>query len=829
MIYTENRTREISFPLGGIGSGSVGLAGNGRLCDWEIFNRSNKNSFLGYTHFCIRTGTSFRLLQGDCFEPYTGTYRSGDGTDRFSRGFGWGVEGELLPGLPHFRDVIFDGRFPTAELRFSDDTFPIRADLTAWSPFIPGCDRISSLPCAVLEYTFTNTTGEPLEATAVGVLANPWQDAGHFNQVIREDDHTTLKLSGGTENELSLTLLAAADDVSSQEYWYRGGWQDHLEMYLNDLQKGGRFTPRTYPVAPERTRQDHGLLAEHFTLPAGGSRRVTFLLTWHIPERSNTWNHSAKEYAEQQNIPLTWRNYYATQWKDSGASANELRERIGELRAGTMRFRDSLFASTLPDAVLDGASACLSILRSPTCLRLEDGTFYGWEGVGTTWGSCEGSCIHVWNYAQAAAFLFPGLERSMQESHLKYSVDPSGGAHFRLFLPLGIRADENWFRPCADGQFGMIMRCYRDWKLSGDRAWLETWYPTLKKMMCYTWSEENRDLWDPAQSGVLTGRQHHTLDMQLFGPNAWLTGFYLGALLAMSKMADELADTTFADLCREIFRRGKETAEKELYNGSYYIQKIDLTDKSLLTPWDDAIQTYWNEEAGEIKYQIAEGCAIDALLGQLYANFYGIGDVFDPDRVQSALSATFRYNVIRNVRNSINPWRTYAVNDEGGSCICTWRDGKKPAIPIPYNTEMMNGFEWAFATHLLLTGRNEEAAEVAALIRDRYDGRRRNPWNEFECGSNYARSMAAFGMIPSSVRFRFDMTPSQRYLGFTLPEGQKDFCCFWSIGRAWGRITQGTLYVDHGTLALDHLEINGNNIPLGRELSAGEEFHFSKK
>ena len=124
MIYTENRTREISFPLGGIGSGSVGLAGNGRLCDWEIFNRSNKNSFLGYTHFCIRTGTSFRLLQGDCFEPYTGTYRSGDGTAQFSRGFGWGVEGELLPGLPHFRDVIFDGRFPTAELRFSDETFP---------------------------------------------------------------------------------------------------------------------------------------------------------------------------------------------------------------------------------------------------------------------------------------------------------------------------------------------------------------------------------------------------------------------------------------------------------------------------------------------------------------------------------------------------------------------------------------------------------------------------------------------------------------------------------------------------------------------------------
>ena len=36
MIYQGDTLREISFPLGGIGSGSVGLAGNGSLVDWEI-------------------------------------------------------------------------------------------------------------------------------------------------------------------------------------------------------------------------------------------------------------------------------------------------------------------------------------------------------------------------------------------------------------------------------------------------------------------------------------------------------------------------------------------------------------------------------------------------------------------------------------------------------------------------------------------------------------------------------------------------------------------------------------------------------------------------
>ncbi len=803
MYYGKEKSSAISFPLGGIGSGCIGLAGNGSLCDWEIFNNSNKNSLLGYTHFCVRAGKKFRVLQGDCFEPYTGHYRKGD--DGKYRGFGWGVEEGLVPGLPHFRDFSFNGRFPVAELEFSGEEadFPLQASLTAWSPFIPGMERESSLPCAVFEYTFKNISSEQIETTAVGVLANPWNHAGHRN--FMRASGNTLTVCDGEKNEISLTVVDIPENISYQEYLYRGSWIDAMEMYLNDLAKGGRFAPRNYEENPEVARLDHTLMADHFTLAPGESRKAVFIISWHIPERSNFWNAKADEEASANGVTNSWRNYYAAEWSDSAASAAELSSRLTELREKTMRFADILHSSDLDPAIIDGASASLSTLRSPTCLRLEDGTLYGWEGVGTSWGSCEGSCIHVWNYALAVPFLFPALERSMNESHLKYSVDETGAAHFRLHLPLGIKAQKDWFRACADGQFGLIMKCFRDWKISGNGKWLKEYYPILKKMMEFAWSKENPDFWDPERSGILTGRQHHTLDMELYGLNSWLTGFYLGALQAMVQIAGFCGDEDFAAECRMILKKGKSTVN-ECFNGRYFCQKIDLKDHSILDRWEGVDFFYWNPEYKELKYQIGDGVEIDACLGEFFASLYGVGSVLDKEKTELTLETIYRNN-FRCMREHINPWRSYAVNDESGVCICTWL-ANKPAIPLPYNSEMMNGFEWAFASHLMWCGMTDKAENIARAIRQRYDGSRRNPWNEFECGNNYARSMAAYGLILTASGFMFDM--SKKMLGFQPRKaGMKR--CFWSIGTAWGEFRQDavscSLEIAAGKLELDKLRL----------------------
>jgi hypothetical protein len=414
----------------------------------------------------------------------------------------------------------------------------------------------------------------------------------------------------------------------------------------------------------------------------------------------------------------------------------------------------------------------------------------------TDQGSCEGSCTHVWNYAYALPFLFPRLERSMREADYRYNLREDGGMPFRIQLPLG---SGQWpFRPCVDGQMGGVVKTYREWKISGDTEWLRKLWPAVKKSLEYAWSPQNRDRWDPAKSGVITGRQHHTLDMELFGPNSWLNGFYLAALKAASVMARALGDADAA-LYRSLFERGKAWSDANLFNGEYYIQQLDPRDKPVVEAFDQgedtiiggfssAVDAYWNDEVGEIKYQILEGCEIDQVAAQWHANLCGLGEIFDKAQVKSALKAIYTYNYKPSLRHHFNPCRVYGLNDESGAVICEWPPGKyKPVIPIPYAEECMHGYEYQAAVHLIQEGMEREGLDIVAGIRNRYTGENRNPWNEMECGSNYARSMASYALLLSYSGFSFDMTKLE--IGFAP---LRDGAYFWSLDTAWGVFEQSS-------------------------------------
>ena len=84
------------------------------------------------------------------------------------------------------------------------------------------------------------------------------------------------------------------------------------------------------------------------------------------------------------------------------------------------------------------------------------------------------------------------------------------------------------------------------------------------------------------------------------------------------------------------------------------------------------------------------------------------------------------------------------------SSIASTSSTKKIAWGLPTLTtpgECMTGFEYQAAVLLMDYGFKDEGLEVAAAVRDRHAGHNRNPFNEPECGSYYARAMAAWALL----------------------------------------------------------------------------------
>ena len=824
--YSGDRSREVSFPLGGIGTGCIGLSGAGRLIDWEILNRPNKGVTNGISHFSVRAEQDGRVIDARLLNgPYLGN-RTGDFPADTSRNFGFGARRDSLVGMPHFRSNTFEGRFPVAELSFADDRFPGPVDLVAFGPFIPLNDRDSSIPAAMFEIAFTNPTDRPIDYTAVGVLGHGLHPPTRAERVDRPGvtgvkivtDEPDLRSPDYAE----LVIATDSEAASRQVHLYRGHWFDALEVYWQDLQKPGPFAKRDYGTSDTAggmgRNRDSSLVAAHVTVQPGETKPVRFVVAWYAPNFRKYWVTPVWHFRHASGAQGQWRNWYATEWTGATQVANEVLSRWDDLKGATFAFRDALYSSTLPLPVIDAAAANLSILKSPTTLRLEDGTFYGWEGCHPNAGSCEGSCTHVWNYQQALPFLFPSLERSMREVDYAYNMNEAGGMSFRLSLPLGTHNTTE--RPCADGQFGDVLKLYRDWKLSGDTDWLRRLWPAARKSIEYAWSPENPDRWDPDQTGVLWGRQHHTLDMELFGPNSWLTGFYLGALKAASEMAEALGESETAGRYRAIYETGRAWVDANLFNGEYFTQKVDLGDRSVLTPFaesevsagllgDGVLALYWSDEHRQLKYQLGDGCLVDQVLGQWHAALYGLGDLFDPEKTRSSLAAIYRNNFVPALADIYNPCRVFGLYDESGTVIASWpRAGTKPAVPVPYAQETMHGMEYAFGQMLMQYGDVAGGIRVTAAVRDRYDGARRNPWNEIECGSNYARSMASWGAMIVLAGFTFDAV--RGHVGFDPKVRSGDrFHAFWSGPGAYGTVTVGgtamTVAVIGGTLALASL------------------------
>lgn len=782
MIYKGKKTDKIAFPIGGIGTGCISLTGTGKISDWEIFNRPNKGSRNGYTAFTVRGANakslSTRILHGDKTTELEGFF-----TPSLGHGFGHGADKFALAGMPHFKNLTFNGRFPMADLEFSDDNFPGKVYLKAFNPFIPLHSFESSLPVAFFEVEFYNDTELPTEYSVVFSTCNPFcETINHAQQV---DGYKCVKMVHPTvpkDDKEYGELAICCDDENAfyQEYWYRGLWVDNILTFWNEFSKTGRLKERHYDTPMKKSWDfygDHCSVGSFDVLQPGERKSFKFVMSWYVPNNYNYWS----PVKDENGNDIMWKNYYATKFSSAIDCIKYCFDNYSFLKNKTQEFTDALFSTSVEPEILDAISATMSVLKTPTTLRLENGDFYGWEGIMQHHGSCQGTCQHVWNYAYVMCFLFPDLERSIRKQEFTYATDENGHMQFRLDLPIG--REQPFFRACLDGQMGSIIKFYREWKLSGDDNFLKEHWESAKKALEFCWSDKNEGLWDNDKDGVLEGAQHNTLDMEIFGPSGWLQSFYFTALKAGAEMAEYLGEFDKAKEYLAIYENGKTWCEKNLFNGKYFIHKVDLKDKSIVDKFGMA-NSYWNEEQHEIKYQIAEGCDIDQLCGQWHACIAGLGQIFDAELTKTALENLYKNNFLPSVRELANPWRAFAVNDESATIMFSYPEGTyKPFIPITYSEESMHGFEYQFAGLLFSQGLYEKGLSIVKSVRDRYDGEKRNPWNEMECGSNYARSMASFALLPIISGLIFDLP--KKTLGFN-PKIKGDFRSFFSVGTGYG-------------------------------------------
>ena len=512
--------------------------------------------------------------------------------------------------------------------------------------------------------------------------------------------------------------------------------------------------------------------------------------------------------ADEGDVEATYRPWDAERFKSVNEVIGYWDANQAMLEKNSRLFSDAFYSSSLPAEVLEAVATNLTILKSPTVLRQWDGRFWAWEGCQDSFGSCHGSCTHVWNYAQALPHLFPSLERTLRETEFRVSQNTEGHQNFRVNLP--ISAPPHNFHAAADGQLGGIMKVYREWRISGDTQWMKDLFPAVKKSLDYCIRT-----WDPLHKGYLEEPHHNTYDIEFWGPDGMCTSFYLGALTAFIEMGKELKQPVKEYTA--LLSKGKKYMETALFDGEYFIQKIQWEGLQAPNPVD--VMSFggsYSDEALKLlkeegpKYQYGTGCLSDGILGMWMASVCGLDEVLDNEKVRSHLVAVHKYNLKHDLVDHFNPQRpVYACGKDGGLLLCTWPKGGMLSLPFVYSNEVWTGIEYQVASHLMMKGEVEKGLDIVRECRERYDGRVRNPFNEIECGHWYARAMASYGMLQGLTGVRYDAVDKTMYINSKIG----DFKSFISTDTGFGTIEwkagKPVLNVVYGNIDVKRYNVSG--------------------
>lgn len=789
--YTGEYTSRIAFPIGGLGTGMFCVEGSGAISNMNIRHKTEMlnepTMFAGLYLKGVDNGSIVVEGQVPDWKKF--------GQPQSTKGYGgtW--------GLPRFKDCDFEVKFPFAKLRMSDDELKMDVTMKVWNPFIPTDENNSGLPVAGFEYTFKNKYAKEVEAI-FSYNSKNFVDIRNGGASIRPIENGLIISQKGTEtqpfHQADFVIFTDEPETKVNYCWFRGWSFDSFTMCWNEMSSGViKENPANMADAPGAS------LYVPFRLQPGESKTIRLYMAWYVPF---SLVREGLEPIDDVDVPIVpvvnergepagyidtsiqlsdkYRPWYSSRFANIEEVADYWMKNYNTLKEKTELFTDAFYATTLPAEVVEAVAANLTILKSPTIFRQYDGRMWNWEGCGNEYGSCYGSCTHVWNYAQAIPHLFPKMERTLRETEFFVSQAKNGHQAFRSALP--IRPIRHNFHAAADGQLGGIMKVYRDWHIYGNDEWLKLIYSYVQNSLDYC-----INTWDPKRKGVIEEPHHNTYDIEFWGPSGMINSYYTGALQAFVAMGEHLEkDMTEY---RELLDKSIDYMENQLYDGEYFIQNIRWKELQASDPTKvQSVNSNYSKEGLDLlekegpKYQYGKGCLSDGVVGAWLSLVCGLDEAIDRKKILSHLLSVHKYNLKRNLRKHVNPQRsTFALGDEGGLLLCSWPKGGKLQLPFVYSNEVWTGIEYQVASHLMFEGEVEKGLDIVRTCRDRYDGRVRNPFNEYECGAWYARAMSSYAMLQALTGIQYDAVDSTLYIDSRIGD---DFTSFLSTETGFGNV-----------------------------------------
>jgi non-lysosomal glucosylceramidase len=509
-------------PLGGIGTGTFEVRGDGSFREWQIFNNwGNAETLGGHGE-----GPSYDLLNAFAAIKVDGKACM--------------LETHPPRHLPGIASISYDGWFPFARLKYElGDAAPVKVSMEAFGSFVPHHPEESGIPAAGFTWRLKNTSDKAVQVSLALSVVNP------LGQECREESSGSMRIAESTQGRSGLAVAA----LDAQAISLTGGPDNADALKAFWEQFSGSDSKFSNTETGQRIAQ-----VITFSIQPGEEKSERFVVGWFFPD-----------HQEDGAGPLVGHQYES--WANSPVdSVHLLADRFEALRAASAKWCDNLQDSSWPSWVnhwLCNSQYTLDKFSWWT----RDGRFMKYESPGCP----NGSPAHIIDLADWPVLdSFPELELGLLRGFAGIQ-QKNGRIPEEFNYKNGPSITTPGGRDLIDISPKYVVEVYHRWRETADRKFLNDSWPSVKKAILYARKFDAMHIGLPSGPD-LSSTWDHWNDRYCFsyGGSVWLAG-----VRAAEELAKIEGDTAFATEMHAMDERGVAAMNRILWNGEFYAMTTD--------------------------------------------------------------------------------------------------------------------------------------------------------------------------------------------------------------------------------------------------------------